>query len=157
VSYKEQIKRVEKKYRENGGKWPASAVEVATWAVRKNLYEMHQGAVIRQFADQIAQVWRDEYMTDPQARRVRVKHAARYSEDGESKWLWDDMRSATHKHMELSFQHKRQQIVQDCHQLKLDVDSYNENFNKGRRIQMVFDFRTDLEELDIEAKQSNAA
>ena len=157
MSQKEQIQKIEKKYREDGGKWPASSVDVATWAVRKNLYQMHQGAVIRQFADQISQAWRDEYMTDPQERRVRVKHAARYSEDGEPKWLWDDMRSASHKHMELSFQHKRQQIVQDCHQLKMDVDSFNENFNKGRRIQMVFDFRTDLEEIGLDVRNTHAA
>ncbi len=157
MSYKEQILRIEKRYKEAGGKWPASSIEVATWAVGKKLYEMHPSAVIRQFAEQIAQVWRDEYMTDPQKRRVRVKHAARYSEHGETKWLWDDMRSATHHHMELSFQHKREQIVMDCHQLKLDVDSYNENFNKGRTIQMVFDFQLDLEELSLEANRPAAA
>ena len=159
MSYKDQIKRIEKRYRDAGQKWPASAVDVATWAVGKKLYEMHPAAIIRQFAYQIAQVWRDEYMTDPQNRRVRVKHAARYSEHGETKWLWDDMRTATHHHMELSFQHKRQQIVMDCHQLKLDVDSYNDNYNKEQVIQMIFDFSLDLEELELEldSKHRHAA
>lgn len=157
MSYKDQIKKIEKKYKEAGGKWPASAIDVATWAVKANLFQLHQGAVIRQFADQIAQAWRDEYITDPQDRRVRVKHAARYLEHGETKWLWDDMRTASHQHMELSFQNKRQQIVQDCHQLKLDVDSYNENFNKGRQIEMVFDFTIDLEELSLNTNRSHAA
>ena len=32
--------------------------------------------------------------------------------------------------------------------LKLDVDSYNENFNTSVPIQMVFDFTEDLEELE---------
>ena len=118
---------------------------------------MHPSAVIRQFADQIAQAWRDQYINDPQGRRVRVMHAAQYPENGETKWLWDDMRTATHKHMEISFQNKRQQIVMDCHQLKIDVDSYNENFNKGRKIQMVFDFREDLEELSFGTERRPAA
>lgn len=159
MSYKEQIQRIEKRYRESGQKWPASAIEVATWAIGKKLYEMHPSAVIRKFADQIAQVWRDEYMTDPQNRRVRVKHAAKCSEHGETKWLWDDMRTATRHHMETSFQNKRDQIVMDCHQLKLDVDSYNENYNKGEKIQLVLDFRLDLEELELEAnyRQHHAA
>lgn len=67
------------------------------------------------------------------------------------------MQTASHKHMELSFQNRRQQIVVDCHQLKLDVDSYNENFNKSRKIQMVFDFRDDIEELGLSSKRRPAA
>jgi hypothetical protein len=149
MSYKEQIKRIEAKYREAGGKWPASAAEVAEWGMSKGHLEMGRGAMIRHLAEQIAQVWRDEYMDDPQGRRIRVKHAARYSIDGVQTWLWDNMPTASHRHMQLSFQNKRQQVVMDCHQLKLDVDSYNENFNKGRKIQMIFDFRNDLEEMDL--------
>ena len=149
MSYKEQIKRIEAKYRADGGKWPASAADVAEWGMSKGHLEMGRGAIIRHLAEQIAQVWRDEYMDDPQGRRIRVKHAARYSIAGVQTWLWDNMPTASHKHMELSFQNKRQQIVMDCHQLKLDVDSYNENLNKGRKIQMVFDFRNDLEEIDL--------
>jgi hypothetical protein len=157
MSIKDQIHQIEKKYRDAGGKWPAAAVEVAEWGVSRGYLEMHRGAIIRQFAEQIAQIWRDEYMDDPQGRRIRVKHAARYSINGVQTWLWDNMPTATHKHMELSFQNKRQQVVMDCHQLKLDVDSYNENFNKGRKIQMVFDFRNDLEELELASKRQPAA
>jgi hypothetical protein len=156
MSYKEQIQKIEKRYRESGGKWPASATAVAEWALSAGHLEMGRGAIIRHLAEQISQVWRDQYMDDPQGRRVRVKHAARYSVDGVQTWLWDNMPTATHKHMELSFQNKRQQIVMDCHQLKLDVDSYNENFNKGRKIQTVFDFRNDLEELELISKRPAA-
>lgn len=157
MSYTVQIQRIVARYREAGQTWPASAIEVATWAIGKGLWHVHPGAAIRQCADQIAQVWRDEYITDPQGRRVRVKHAARYTKNGEQQWLWDDMRTANHKHMELSFQNKRQQIVMDCHQLKVDVDSFNQNFNKGRQIPMVFDFRNDLEELDFSSRGRPAA
>src|SRR5467141_3645686 len=157
MSYKEQIQRLEARYLESGGKWPASPTDVAEWGVVRGLLQMHHGAIVRHYAEQIAQVWRDEYMNDPQGRRIRVKHAARYSIDGVQTWLWDNMPTATHKHMELSFQNKRQLIVMDCHQLKLDVDSYNENFNKGRTIQMVFDFRNDLEELDLDSKRRQPA
>jgi hypothetical protein len=31
----------------------------------------------------------------------------------------------------------------------MDADSYNENYNKGKPIQMIFDFRLDLQELEI--------
>jgi|SRR5690242_6413240 len=157
MSFKDQIHHLEERYREAGGKWPASSMDVAQWGVEKGLLQMHRGAVVRQFAEQIAQVWHDEYISDPQGRRVRAKHAARYSLNGIQTWLWDNMQTAPHKHMELSFQNRRQQIVVDCHQLKLDVDSYNENFNKSRKIQMVFDFRNDMEELALASKHRSAA
>jgi acetone carboxylase gamma subunit len=157
MSYTEQIQRIVRRYREAGEKWPASSVDVATWAITKDLWQLHPAALIRQCADQIAQIWRDEFITDPQGRRVRAKHAARYTQNGEQQWLWDDMRTASHRHMELSFQNKRQQIVMDCHQLKQDVDSYNDNFNTGRQIPMVFDFRNDLEELDFGSRGRPAA
>jgi hypothetical protein len=157
MSFQEQVHRVEKEYRAAGGKWPAAPADVAQWAVENRLYQMHHGEIVRKFAEQIAQVWRDEYISDPQGRRVRAKHAARYSISGVQTWLWDNMQTASYKHMELSFQNRRQQIVVDCHQLKLDVDSYNENFNKGRKIQMVFDFRNDMDEMDFGSKNRPAA
>jgi hypothetical protein len=39
--------------------------------------------------------------------------------------------------------------VGDCHQLKNDVDSYNQNLNPGDPIQMIFDFRDDLAEIEV--------
>jgi hypothetical protein len=63
--------------------------------------------------------------------------------------LWADMRQAGRDHMETAFQHQRQQIVGDCHQLKNDVDSYNQNLNPGEAIQMVFDFRDDMAEIEV--------
>lgn len=157
MSYKDQIAKLEKKYRETGGQWPASAVDVAEWGLSHGLIEMGRGAVVRHIAEQIAQVWRDEYMDDPQGRRVRRKHAARFSVNGVQTWLWDNMQTATRDHMETSFQNKRDQIVMDCHQLKLDIDSYNENFNPGEKIQAVFDFRNDLEELALVSTARPAA
>jgi hypothetical protein len=63
------------------------------------------------------------------------------------------MRTAPHVHMEISFAHMRQQVVSRCHQLKLAIDSYNQNWNKtGKPIQGYFDFRDDLIELEMGAK-----
>jgi len=97
---------------------------------------------------------REEYITDPQGRRVRAKHAARVLDHGEQKMLWDDIRMASRDHMHRAFQLRRNQIVGDCRQLKTDVDSFNENANLETPIQMVFDFRRDLEELEAVAGAS---
>jgi hypothetical protein len=59
------------------------------------------------------------------------------------------MRIATRDQIETAFQQGRQQIVGDCHELKNDVDSYNENINPSDPIQIIFDFRDDLAESEV--------
>lgn len=94
---------------------------------------------------------REEYVTDKKGRRVRVKHPATVNVHGEQMVLWDDMRTAPRDHMRMSFQQRRQQIVGDCRQLKVDVDSYNDLNPDNQPIQMVFDFTMDLAELEAAA------
>lgn len=158
MSLIDQNQKIIAKYRESGEPWPATAVQIAQWAIGKKLWDIHPSKVIRQCAEQIAQAMREDYIDDPQGRRVRVKHAAPYEIQGKLAFMWDDMRTASHLHMETSFAHQRQQIVANCHHLKMAIESYNENWNKsGRPIQGCFDFRDDLAELEIEAKQPHAA
>lgn len=156
MSLLEQNQKIVNQYRESGQTWPASSTDIARWAIDKQLWQIHPGAVIRQCADQIANAMREEFF-NPQGRRVRLMHAAPYPRNGRQYLLWDDMRSASHKHMHMAFQQRRQQIVMDCHQLKLDADSYNENYNREKAIQMIFDFRLDLEEIEIISRQPSVA
>jgi hypothetical protein len=122
---------------------------MAAWAVRMRLWQSQPGKVISQLAEQLARAMLEEYVTDPQGRSVRVKHAARIECEGEQGVFWADIRTASREHMEIALQQLRQQIVGDCRQLKLDADSYNENGNAGEPIQLVFDFRDDLAELEV--------
>jgi hypothetical protein len=56
------------------------------------------------------------------------------------------MKDAPRDHMQKAFIQRREQIVGDCVQLSTDVEAYN-GFNKGELpIQMIFDFRDDIEE-----------
>ena len=84
---------------------------------------------------------------DPQGRHVRAKYAARILEDGVQTTFWADRELASPLHMELSLRQRRTQVVADCFRLKTDVDSYNDNFNRGRSINLTFDFTLDVEEL----------
>ena len=61
--------------------------------------------------------------------------------------VWADMRTAPREHMALSFAQRRERIAKRCWQLKQDADSYNENYNPGEPIVIVFDFRNDIAEL----------
>jgi len=149
VSYKEQMQRIANDYVRSGEPWPATTMEIAAWAVRKGLWEPQRKCIIAQCAHHLSDAMRQEFVTDPQETTVRAKHAARLKgEDGKQLVIWADIRSAPRKHMEIAMKQRRQQILGDCRQLKVDSDSYNENKNPGRPINLVFDFTRDIEELE---------
>jgi hypothetical protein len=137
------------KYIKAGEPWPDSTRQIASWALQNRLWSPQRSALVSQCADQLARAMREEYITDPQGRLVRAKHAARVESAVEQTTLWADIRTASRAHMEIAFQQRRQQIVGDCRQLRADVDSYNENRSSSRPLQMVFDFTKDLEELCV--------
>lgn len=99
--------------------------------------------------ERLSRAMREEYIKDPQGRVVRAKHAARIEREGEQLMLWADIRSADRTHMEIALKQRRQAIVGDCRQLKIDADSYNENRNPGTPIQLIFNFEDDLAELEV--------
>ncbi|HET8629889.1 MAG TPA: hypothetical protein VFL91_20910 [Thermomicrobiales bacterium] len=150
-TYNDQLQKVVGQYREAGQPWPATARQIAAWGYQQKLLVPHPNAVIKRFAEDLARAMREEYITDPQGRSVRAKHAARIASNGEQLTLWADIRTAEPRHMEIAFQQRRQQIVGDCCQLKTDVDSYNDNANPDRPIQMVFDFTQDVAEREAMA------
>jgi hypothetical protein len=92
---------------------------------------------------------REQYITNSQGRPVRAKHVARITKGEEQLHLWADIRRAPRVHMEMAFQQRREQIVGDCRQLKRDVDYYNAAHPRNAPIQLIFDFRDDLEEGDF--------
>ena len=156
-TYVEQCQGIVERYRGAGEAWPASARHMAAWAIRQRLWSPKPSEVIDKCAQDLARAMREEYITDPQGRSVRSKHAARYYiGDGEQLVLWDDIGTATRAHMEIAFQQRRQQIVGDCKQLKADVDSYNENTSMGAPIQIVFDFTDDLAESEYQFNDPSA-
>ena len=95
---------------------------------------------------------REEYYTDPKNRRVRLLHPSPLFNQGERTNVWDDIRTASRPHMQLSFQSRRQGIVGDCRQFKTDADSYNDAHADAEPIQIVFDFTMDLAELEAADK-----
>ncbi|MGH6918834.1 MAG: hypothetical protein ACREJ0_14155, partial [Geminicoccaceae bacterium] len=118
------------------------------WAILTGRWDMPVAAIRRRCADDIASAMREEYMTDAKGRRVRVLHPAPLFTNENREMVWDDIRTAPRQHMQMSFQHRRQGIVGDCRQMKLDVDSYNDAHPEAEPIQVVFNFEMDLAELD---------
>ena len=129
----------------------------ASWAIAKGLWGAQRKSLISQCAKEFAQALRDEYLTDPQGRRVRKMHALRDIRELPSgkhvqTMLWVDIYDATPGQMQAAFQLRRMQVVGDCRQLKTDVDSYNDNNRHHDHIQMTFDFTDDLAELEQPAE-----
>ena len=140
-------------YRKNGQRWPATAKEIASWAIRKNKWEAPVRSQIDDCARELADAMREEYFTDAQGRRVRRLHAMRQLKllpDGKYKQLtfWLDIADDEYDKLRVAFSQRRGQILGDCRQLKTDVDSYNDNNKEGKCVQMIWDFTDDLAELE---------
>lgn len=154
----EENQRIIEQYREAGLAWPATTTDMARWAIGKGLWQINPERMLRQCADQIGEAMRQEYATDPQGRRVRMKHVAPYPPERRGQrplFKWEDMRTRNHEHMEMSFAYRRQEIVGDCRQLKIDIESYNDNFRppESRPVSGVFDFTYDLAEEALGARE----
>ena len=148
ATYTKQLQKIVADYRKAGMAGPAPAKAIAEWAVQEGRWQLPPAAVTQRCAEDISRAMREEYMTDPQGRRVRVKHPVTRTIDGEQYVLWDDIRTAPRTHMQMAFQQRRLGIVGDCRQLKTDVDSYNDSRPENSPIQMIFDFTMDLAELE---------
>ena len=103
--------------------------------------------VVVRCAEEIARAMREEHITDPQGRRVRVKHVATVERNGRQADFGRYADGTARPHGDC-LPATAEQIVGDCRQLKWDVDSYNQNHNRGEDLQMVFDFTLDLEEIE---------
>jgi hypothetical protein len=130
--------------------------DVAGWAIRNDRWTPPSRSAIKMCASELAKASREEFYTDPQGRRVRLKHARRQTVmvDGSPRQLvfWEDIRNAKPSHMRVSLQQRRTSILADNAQLKRDADSYNDYNPHGAHIQLSFDYTEDLAELESSAE-----
>jgi hypothetical protein len=73
ATYSEQLQQIANKYMRETGITTATAREIGAWAIRNRLWEPQPAALIRQCAEELSRAMREEYVTDPQGRRVRAK------------------------------------------------------------------------------------
>jgi hypothetical protein len=147
ATFNEQLVRIVEDYRAAGQPWPASAEQMAEWAVAQERFQLTRGMAVSQCKEKIARAMRLEHTRDKKGRSIRKYYAARIREDGQLVMKWDDF-NAARPFMEVSTANRRNQILGECRQLKTDVDSYNERRCPDEPIQISFDFTVDLEELE---------
>ena len=143
----ERLQQVWHKYDSEREHKPNSAREAVEWAVAEGLLELPSVDPYDVLAGQMSNALREEYATDSQGRRYRVNHAATITKAGVQYTFWAAMGYAPHEHMERAFTQRREQIVGDNLQLKIDVDVYNDmNHGKRPEIQLVLDYTDDVAE-----------
>ncbi len=147
MSYNEQMQTLARDYQAATGSVTFTLKEMGAWALHEGRWEPGHDAILRQFCDEMGRALREEYIRDPQGRRVRAKHAVR--EEGETGFLWADIQTAPREHMVVAFDQRRGQIIADCAPLKADIDSYNDNQNDGDPIQLRLDFKNDVLEYEL--------
>jgi hypothetical protein len=113
--------------------------------------------IVKVLAEDLSRAFREEYRTAARGRRYRAKHPIRTTKNGAQLFLWDDMATASRDHLERAFAWRRQQIVGDCHQLKIDVDVYHEQNPTAEPIQLILDFNNDVRELEMDCEGKDAA
>lgn len=150
------LQEIVERYQDEGNTWPTSPRDIARWAIANRHWAPQPEAIVSQCAEQLSRAMATEYFNDAQGRRVRAKHAVLYPAGQTQFVLWDDIRTAEPKHIEVALQQRRRHILHECKQLKNDVDYYNENRSPPRVVQMIFDFTLDLEEMDFARHKRSA-
>lgn len=148
MNYTKQMQSIVSDYRESKETWPATKREIAAWAIRSGRWEMPASTVIDRCANDLGEAMAEMYIVDKSGRRVRQMHPAPIKRQGVLFTEWDDIRTATREHMQLSSQQKRRAIVGECRQMKTDLDSYNKAHPTQSPIQVSFDFTMDIAEYE---------
>ena len=65
-TYSEQLRDIAELYRSSQQPWPATARQIAIWAINNGHYKAHHGRVIAKAAEEFASAMRENYYTDPQ-------------------------------------------------------------------------------------------
>ena len=147
VSRKERLQRIWHQYDSSRDHKPSSMRQAVAWAVADGLLELPEVDPFDVLAELMVQAVREEYKTDSQGRRYRVNHAVRATKSGVQYTFWGVMGYAPHDHMEKAFAQRRELIVGENFQLKIDIDVYNDmNAGKNPPIQLVLNYSDDVAE-----------
>ena len=155
MNYTKQMQQIVQDYRTSGQLWPATAKEIAAWAITQGKWMMPTTAVLNKCSQDIAEAMGELYCTVG-GRRTRSLHPATYQRQGVLCTVWDDLRTAPRKHMTLSFQQHRRKIVGERRELDTARMSWNDLHSKEEPIQISFDFTVDLLELGTGGEENAA-
>src|SRR5205823_6136646 len=151
MTKREQLLRIRDDYRAAHNNEPASARHMADWAVAQGMYNLPVFATAKRCAEELADVMRQDHMTVAGGRRVRTMH----SWTADQGMLWDHIQTITRDNMKLSLANKRNGIVGEVKQIKVDIDYFNDLHAGEPPLQMSFNFENDLADAGLMESFSN--
>lgn len=150
ANYKEQLRRIWQRYREQVSPDPVDLQTVAEWAIGQGLWGPRPVDLHRSLANDLAQALREEKRIDKSGREYRANIPVRKrARDGLPLFEWADIDDAPRPHVEKSVQQERRSIASDCYALLMKVEHYNEAHTDEEPIQLILDFGEDVEEMKI--------
>lgn len=156
ASMTERMQNAWHKYDSRQDHKPSTMRQAAEWAVADGLLEPPEVDPIDILAEKMANAVRAETRTDGQGRRYRVNHAVRVTKSGIQYTFWSVIGFAPHEHMVKSFGWRRNLIIDDCLQLKTDVDVYNSQVEGGlEQFELKLDFTNDVAEREESERLQN--
>jgi len=144
----EQLQGLIQLYKTETGNKTIDMEDVTDWAIRRGATlpkpKSQRDLLMAQFSDAA----RAEFKQDPKTGlSYRVNHALRGTRsDGRQYTLWVDIDDATRPQMLWSLSNRRQQMVGDAVHLKIDEMIWNGHHSEEQPIQLVMDFKDDVEE-----------
>jgi hypothetical protein len=156
VTYNEQLQRIWHAYEKEHGYLPARPRDAVVWGAERGMIEVPEPDPFDSLAEDMSRALREEFGTDRLGRRYRKNHAVRVTKGGVQHTFWAILGYAPREDMQKAFIQRREQIVGDCVQLAVDVEVYNDQNKDQPLIQMLLDFRDDVEERRIWDKEDAA-
>jgi len=145
----ELLQRVWRQYQDEHGHLPTGTQEVVEWAVDKGLIPLPEINPMDVLAGEMSRALREESATDEKGRRYRVNQAIRVSKNGVQHTMWGIAGFVDASHSITSFAQRREQIIGDCHQLKIDVDVHNDRHPANEQYCLDLDFTQDVAEREV--------
>lgn len=144
----EELQRLIHLYRKETGEKAIDMDLVAEWAIKMGVSVPKPKTAKELLAEQFAKAAREEHRKDPSTGwSYRANHALRVAKkDGKQFTLWVDIEEATRSQMHMSLTNRRQQMIGDGTQLKIDEKIWNLRNPTEEPIQMIMDFTDDVEE-----------
>lgn len=154
ATFSEQMQAIFDRFTEEVGSAPVSLDEVAAWAIERGLYRPAPRDIVKICRDALADSLRQEKRIDAKGRKYRAKHSIRTWIEGQQLSLWADIDTAPRSFLEKSFGQRRKAIVDDCFQIKQDVEHFNDEHPEEEPIQMIIDFTDDVAEMEAAARRA---
>lgn len=156
MSRNEQLQRIFRQYEEEHGRMASTTREACIWGVKNGLLLLQTADPYDRLADEMSRALREEYAVDAEGRRYRVNHAYRATRAGIQLTLWARLGVSEPDNVHRALMQRREQIVGDCFQLKVDVDVFNDMYPDRKPVQLILDFKDDVAEREFWKKDDAA-